>query len=1076
MKSFFSRQYLKALLQLLVCLLLFTGCSGGDGDGSGTAGSEKAAPEAAFTVSIDSGTAPLSVSFDASESADSDGTITTYAWSFGDGNAGSGSILTHIYQTSGDYTAILTVTDDDGLTGTASRKIAVSESKNTAPEASFTVSTDSGTAPLMVSFDASGSADSDGTLTTYAWSFGDGGTAYGTTTTHTFHAAGDYTVMLTVTDNDDAVATDSRVISVYESGEDPEAGSYTISGTVTSPSHIFVDSDVNDPNSTPVSNNTAADAQSVLAPCSISGYVNVAGAGSRGSSYIKGDTDDFFLVSLIGGMDITLYMAESGRSNEISLYLYSLSGNRLILSESTFTDQNGVASLEVPEDGTYYVRVEAAGYFFIQTATVYTLTMGQTTSMTTQYPLHLTDNFVPGEVLVRFKQETDQDVSPLSDNAVAISAMGFDVKTGGGNRDKLLRKSDTMRDNVFFEKLGIKQALADSIGTENQDTETTSKLKTLWMVRAMRRQEGVAIAEPNFIRKALTVPNDTYYPYQWHYPMIQLPEAWEITQGSSNVVVAVVDTGVLLDHPDMAGQTVDGYDFISDTSISGDGDGVDDNPDDPGDRDGVNGSSSFHGTHVAGTIAAASNNSQGVAGIAWNARIMPLRVLGIGSGTSSDILEAVKYAAGLSTDAGVRLAAPVDIINLSLGGESYSQIEADVYAQARAQGVIIIAAAGNTGTSRKIYPAAYDGVVSVSAVTIDASLAYYSNYGATVDVAAPGGNSSDTNGDGYVDGVLSTSGDDNGDDNGDDIEMTYAFNVGTSMAAPHVSGVAALMKALYPELTPDGFDALLQAGYLTQDIGDSGRDDQFGYGLIDAYKAVQVAREGGTSENIPPILSVSPGSLHFGISLTSETVKVKNGGGGDTGALTISDYYTNASWLSAAPESDVDEYGLGTYTIIATREGLAEGTTYSGSVIFASNAGEAEVAVVMQVASTNGSADGGFHYILLLDPETLETRGQVESAGKDGIYNYSFSNLSHGETYVIYAGTDPNNDGYICDQGEACGAYISLDEPVEITVTGDMEGIDFSTDIKINIPDGLDTQSVADTLRLERIILKQVSP
>ena len=134
-----------------------------------------------------------------------------------------------------------------------------------------------------------------------------------------------------------------------------------------------------------------------------------------------------------------------------------------------------------------------------------------------------------------------------------------------------------------------------------------SKMETLWMVRALRKQPGVNLAEPNYIRKPLLVPDDTYYSNQWHYPLINLPAAWDITTGSSDVVVAVVDTGVLLAHPDLSGQLIAGYDFISDPSISLDGDGVDANPDDPGDQEDENGSS-CHGTHVAGTSPAASNN------------------------------------------------------------------------------------------------------------------------------------------------------------------------------------------------------------------------------------------------------------------------------------------------------------------------------------------------------------------------------------------------------------------------------------------------------------------------------------
>ena len=226
-------------------------------------------------------------------------------------------------------------------------------------------------------------------------------------------------------------------------------------------------------------------------------------------------------------------------------------------------------------------------------------------------------------------------------------------------------------------------------------------------------------------------------------------------------------------------------------SISLDGDGIDSDPEDPGDE--MEGRSSFHGTHVTGTIGAATNNAIGVAGIARNCKIMPLRVLGNGGGLASDIREAIKYAAGLRNGSGKLPSKRADIINMSLGGSSRSDLDQQVINDARNAGVIIIAAAGNYASNAPMYPAAYNGVISVSAVGADKQLAPYSNYGNTIDIAAPGGNMSrDYDGDGHLDGVLSTG----GNDASGPIQMVYNFKQGTSMAAPHVAGVVALMKSL----------------------------------------------------------------------------------------------------------------------------------------------------------------------------------------------------------------------------------------------------------------------------------------
>jgi serine protease len=306
--------------------------------------------------------------------------------------------------------------------------------------------------------------------------------------------------------------------------------------------------------------------------------------------------------------------------------------------------------------------------------------------------------------------------------------------------------------------------------------------------------------------------------------------------------------------------------------------------------------------------------------------------------------------------------------------------------------------------------------------------------------------------------------------------MEYAFYEGTSMAAPHVSGVAALMKSLYPDLSPAEFDTLLQAGYLTRDLGETGWDEHFGWGLIDAYKAVLTAREGNVNGGIPSILSASPGHLNFGAdpswaapSTADVTLLNGNGGGGD---LSVTDVYVSDAWLSVLASLDVDDAGLGTYRITATRSGLSDGL-YTGTVTFESTVNKVSVPVVMLVG-TLAETTGGYHYILLLDPETSDSITQVGTAGTDGVYEYSFSNLPEGKTYTIYAGTDPDNDFFICGEGEACGAYISLDEPVVLTVEGDMENIDFTTNINMSLPGNAAGQVAAQGTPLQRHWMREI--
>ncbi len=939
------------------------------------------------------------------------------------------------------------------------------ESANVSPEAAFTASSAYGNPPLAVTFNGTGSSDSDGSISSYQWDFGDNRTGTGKTVQHTYQTIGTYTARLTVTDNDGSTGSATCEIDV----------GYSVMGTVTSTEDMVSDSDVNNPDAAYTSNNSFSLAQDISAPVTVSGFVNVDNSGSSGDRFAEdGDTDDYFYASLADDMIIELVMAESSLVSELGLYLYN--SNRVLVGQAN-TNNNGLATLTVSGDGNYYIRVQAVESGWARTCTMYGLIVGLSESTTSVSQLSLEEDFVPGDVLVRFKADASGSVSPLSLDS-RTADLGFTVKGGSNSRDRLLRPPEGGDEDALFERLGIRKAVAQSLGPGSMTDRTREKMKTLWMVRALKNTSGVECAAPNYIRKAFVVPDDDRYSDQWNFPLINLEEAWDTTTGSSSVIVAVVDTGVLLSHPDLDGQLVDyGYDFISDDDISGDDEsGIDDDPDDPGDQDNLDGSSSFHGTHVAGIIAAASDNGTGVAGVAWGVKIMPLRALGIGGGTSYDIMEAVKYAAGMSNDSNTFPDNPADIINLSLGGSSYSATEEALFKEIHDDyDIIIIASAGNDDSNSKSYPAAYDGVVSVSAVTESKERAYYSSYGDTIDVAAPGGGSA-ASGTGSSNSVLSTC----GNDSSGTIEMTYTEYMGTSMAAPHVAGVAALMKSLYGSLAPDDFDDLLEAGYLTQDLGDTGWDKYFGRGMIDAAQAVEVAKEANLNGGIPPILSARPYTLSFsGSQTTGEVVLSK--GGDESKSLSVSSCASDESWLSVAADT-VDGDGFGTYTVTVDSDGLSNGT-YSGTLTFVSDRNDATVSVTLVVGSATESSDGGYHYIVLVDPDTRKTIDYVGCTGEDGVYDFRLTGDYLGQTYLIYAGTDSDNDGIVCGEAEACGAYLSLDNPVEVTVTQDLSGLDFTTDINLSLPDTSSASYPDFSIELERPDpdeassgLKQISP
>lgn len=356
-----------------------------------------------------------------------------------------------------------------------------------------------------------------------------------------------------------------------------------------------------------------------------------------------------------------------------------------------------------------------------------------------------------------------------------------------------------------------------------------------WVAHAEVNARVYALAMPAAV--ALE-PNDPRYVEQWHYyePVggINLPAAWDITTGDPDVAVAVIDTGIL-DHEDLVGRWVGGYDFISSRWKSRDGSRRDDDPRDEGDWF-FRGSSSWHGSHVAGTIGAASDNGIGVAGINWQSQIIPVRVLGLLGGTTADIVDGIRWAAGLSVPGVPNNQHPVDVMNMSLGGSGgCTSVWQGAVDDAVAAGSVVVVAAGNSSIDAAgATPASCDDVVTVASTTRQGDLAFYSNFGSLVEVSAPGG---DTRTPGN--GVLSTIDSGRKRPEGD----TYAFYQGTSMAAPHVAGVVSLMYSVNPALTPDEVVMILQETARPFPDGTSCDDDPMlcGSGIVDAYEAVLAA-------------------------------------------------------------------------------------------------------------------------------------------------------------------------------------------------------------------------------------------
>ncbi len=387
--------------------------------------------------------------------------------------------------------------------------------------------------------------------------------------------------------------------------------------------------------------------------------------------------------------------------------------------------------------------------------------------------------FRPGRVLVKFKEGAS-----AADVRAALSRRGLSIERE-------------------IPRLGLK-SLAVPPGQE------------LTMAESMRRDPAVEYAELDYLVSVAVIPSDPRWENQWAPAKIGAPAAWEITTGSEEIIIAVLDTGVKLDHPDLAATVWTNPGEVPANSLDDDQNGkVDDvhgwhfyhqcsgseclpfEDDDLRDDAG-------HGTHVAGIAAAETDNQVGIAGISWGAQLMPVKVLDeYGDGWYSDVIAGIVYA----TDNGA------DVVNLSLGGEESSQALQEAVDYSHAQGVLLIAATGNTGGA-VLYPAACDHVLGVGATDVNDVRPGFSNYGPETDVVAPGVS------------IYSTWPRLDG----------YWRKSGTSMAAPHAAGLAALIWSARPDLSNDQVAQAISRTAL--DLGAPGWDEFYGWGRIDAYRAL----------------------------------------------------------------------------------------------------------------------------------------------------------------------------------------------------------------------------------------------
>ena len=533
--------------------------------------------------------------------------------------------------------------------------------------------------------------------------------------------------------------------------------------------------------------------------------------------------------------------------------------------------------------------------------------------------------------------------------------------------------------NMQFKRMMSGDAEVISLDTSNLARGMTMQS----LLDQINDRDDVEYAELDAWIVPYRVPNDPRYSDQWHYDDpaggMNLPAAWDETTGSSAVTVAVLDTGYR-PHPDLAGNVIGEYDMISSTSVSNDGNGRDSNAQDPGDwttgQCGDPSNSSWHGTHVAGTVAAVSDNNTGVAGVAWNVNLVPVRVLGTCGGSLSDIADGIRWAAGLSVSGVPSNPNPADVINMSLGSTSPSACSStyqNAINAAVGQGATVVVAAGNDNSSAGYPPGNCANVISVAATGIDGSRAYYSNFGSSIDVAAPGGDGCDPSTDaaptslgdcrGNVwkpeEMVLSTY---NSGTQGPASD-NYDYSQGTSMAAPHVAGAAALLYSVKSDITPAEVESTLKStARAFPNVGDHQcTTSNCGAGIVDVAAAVA-----SLTSTPPPPPPPSGNELQNGVartglsgarnSSTRFTMQVPagatdlsfaiSGGSGDAdlyvrfGSEPTTSTYDCRPWLNGNNETcDISNVQAGTYHVMIVGYRAYSGVSLTGSYTEGSGGG-----------------------------------------------------------------------------------------------------------------------------------------
>ena len=721
------------------------------------------------------------------------------------------------------------------------------------------------------------------------------------------------------------------------------------------------------------------------------------------------DRRDFFQATLEQGTGIQLTASDDTVDvADADLYLYD---DQLNLIDASLSN-NGNESLAVPQNGNYFIEVAHQSGDRLK----YTLSFHDNSVGASDHGFSLSGNIIVGEFIVSSRSLGLLQTLGVLGQVVEGTIEGLGLLKI--DQPELLLNNPL----IGFRKLREYRQRRQLI----RDTHQRVRFDSIMLSRALQNLLGDSV-EPNVELSVAGIDtNDSAAAQQWGPEQIGVENAWNTTTGSSDVHVAVIDTGFMLNHRDLKHAFVDGWNYVDDNN-------------NPAATKDLN---LQHGTHVAGIIAAQKDNGVDIAGIAPNVKIIPIKIMqpGCVCGSLYDAMQGILWAAGLDNSAGTKAAVPAKVINLSIDlPRSNSNILRQTINAARNAGSVIVWAAGNNSSRLDVHDGhslKTDGLMVVAASGLYGKIARYSDYGNAIDLIAPGGDNTANAGGQRIRSL-------GGYIAADGSEGYGSVNMqGTSQATPHVSGVLALMASIWPSFSPSALEWMLVKNKLTQDTGAMGRDDYHGWGRIDAEKAIETALEETSYANDMTHdalrLAALPSELNFGGRFEQLMFEIE-ANQANPSPVTIS-YKPN--WLNVTAV-DTDEYGLGQWQVSIDRSNF--GTELYNDVIVLSS-GDEKLYLSISAHGENYLPRGtGIAKMLVefLNPESLR-REHFVKAEIDNNQRFSFTadGVPAGD-YIVRASSDLDNNGMYCEVGEFCG-YLKAD-PTEVTRIENSSSLNGST-------------------------------